>query len=31
MSVHNWGENPKGLWKIKVMDTVNIYYYYISI
>jgi proprotein convertase subtilisin/kexin type 1 len=23
MSVHNWGENPKGLWTIKIMDTVN--------
>ncbi len=22
MSVHNWGENPKGLWTIKIMDTV---------
>jgi len=22
MSVHNWGENPKGLWIIKIMDTV---------
>jgi subtilisin-like proprotein convertase family protein len=22
MSVHNWGENPKGLWRIKIMDTV---------
>ncbi len=23
MSVHNWGEDPKGLWTIKIMDTVN--------
>ena len=23
MSVHNWGENPKGLWKIEIIDTVN--------
>ena len=23
MSVHNWGENPKGLWKIEIMDTVS--------
>jgi hypothetical protein len=23
MSVHNWGENPSGLWTIKIMDTVN--------
>lgn len=22
MSVHNWGENPKGLWTIKIMDSV---------
>ena len=22
MSVHNWGENPKGLWTIKIMDNV---------
>ena len=24
MSVHNWGEDPKGLWTIKVMDTVSL-------
>ena len=24
MSVHNWGEDPKGLWTIKIMDTVRI-------
>jgi len=23
MSVHNWGENPKGLWTIKIMDTTG--------
>jgi subtilisin-like proprotein convertase family protein len=23
MSVHNWAENPKGLWTIKIMDTVS--------
>lgn len=23
MSVHNWGEDPKGLWTIKIMDTVQ--------
>jgi hypothetical protein len=26
MSVHNWEENPKGLWTIKIMDNV----YFIS-
>lgn len=26
MSVHNWGENPKGLWTIKIMD--NVYFLY---
>lgn len=24
MSVHNWGEDPKGLWTIKIMDTVKL-------
>lgn len=24
MSVHNWGEDPKGLWTIKIMDTVSL-------
>ncbi|CAF4802964.1 unnamed protein product, partial [Rotaria socialis] len=23
MSVHNWGENPKGLWTIKIMDATG--------
>jgi len=23
MSVHNWGEDPKGLWTIKIMDTTG--------
>jgi len=23
MSVHNWGENPQGLWTIKIMDTTG--------
>ncbi len=26
MSVHNWGEDPKGLWTIKIMDGVRIEY-----
>jgi proprotein convertase subtilisin/kexin type 1 len=26
MSVHNWEENPKGLWTIKIMD--NVYFIY---
>jgi proprotein convertase subtilisin/kexin type 1 len=28
MSVHNWGENPKGLWTIKIMDTVCLIIFY---
>ena len=23
MSVHNWGENPKGIWTIKIMDATG--------
>ncbi|CAF4426257.1 unnamed protein product, partial [Adineta steineri] len=23
MSVHTWGENPKGLWTIKIMDNTG--------
>lgn len=23
VSVHTWGENPSGMWKIKIQDNVN--------
>ena len=25
MSVHSWGENPSGKWKIKIMDRVRLF------
>lgn len=27
MSVHSWGENPSGKWKIKIMDRVSEAFY----
>lgn len=31
MSVHTWGENPSGTWKLRLNDRVNFYYKFISL
>lgn len=28
MSVHNWGENPSGVWKIRINDRVCFYNFF---